>query len=169
MKLQATDFFTREAGNNGIEMKLRSPSTGEMTDEYLLIGSIHCDAFRAADAMTKRSAVELAQIEDEVKRGEAIEKAVLMTICSLVLDWSFAAPCTPEAVFKLLTEAPQLQDQINQLAGRVALFTKPKSSGSTTGLKPSATSTQELQKTPKLQKEHTTNKSKAQQVKHRAD
>ncbi|MGI9277482.1 MAG: hypothetical protein ACR2PT_21870 [Endozoicomonas sp.] len=115
------NFFTRQKANEGIKLPLVTPD-GETTEHFIMIRGIDSDAFREAETEARRSALQVAAIEDEVARNEAItaEKLTLMT--SLVLDWSFDQTCSPDYIRNFLREAPQIADQIDQLAAKRSLF-----------------------------------------------
>ncbi|SHO57828.1 phage tail assembly chaperone [Vibrio quintilis] len=114
-------FFTRQKANEGVRLPLTLPD-GTKTEHFLLIRGIDSDAFREAEAEAKRQAMQLSMIEDEEEKQQAISDRKLSLVATLVLDWSFEQECSPENVTSFLREAPQIADQVDQLAARRALF-----------------------------------------------
>jgi preprotein translocase subunit SecB len=59
-----------------------------------------------------------------------LREAEIEMLAVLVKDWSFANPCTPENVKKLLRNAPHVYQLVDETAGKRELFwTPPKESG----------------------------------------
>lgn len=122
-------FFTRASANAGILLPLYRPD-GTKSEHWLRILGVDSDAFRVADSTHRRDALRIVQIQDKVERAQAIEDSKRRLIASLVVDWSFEAPCTADEVEKFLREAPQIMDAIDTAAGRRALFLGAGSSSS---------------------------------------
>lgn len=114
-------FFTRERANRGIALPLYLP-TGERADHWIHVRGIDSDEFRAAEAEHKREALRIAMIEDPKERTLAIADARASLLAALVIDWSFAEPCTLENLKRFFREAPQLADSIDRAASRRDLF-----------------------------------------------
>ena len=114
-------FFTRKKANEGRKVPLFLPD-GSKSDDWLMIRGIDSDAFREADDEACRKAFELAAIEDELDRKEAFKSQKNNLVASLVIGWSFDVECTKENVIEFLTEAPQIADQVSQVARKRALF-----------------------------------------------
>lgn len=133
-------FFTRAAANEGIEVPLFLP-TGEKSEHTLRIRGVDSDAFRQADAESRRKLMDIVQIEDLIQRQAELDRAQAALIASLVIDWSFDEPCTPEAVIEFFIQAPHIKDAVDQLAAKRKLFFGQRSSNSSTTQKPSSGST----------------------------
>ncbi|CAM3536768.1 hypothetical protein VA7868_03923 [Vibrio aerogenes CECT 7868] len=118
---EMNEFFTRQKANEGVRLPLTLPD-GTKTEHFLVIRGIDSDAFREAETEAKRQAMELSMIGDEEEKQQAIKDKKLSLVASLVLDWSFEQACSPENVKAFLLEAPQIADQVDQLAARRALF-----------------------------------------------
>jgi len=114
-------FYTREKANKGIALPLYLP-TGERADHWIHVRGIDSDEFRAAEAERKREALRIAMIEDPKERTLAIADARASLLAALVIDWSFAEPCTLENMKRFFREAPQLADSIDRAASRRDLF-----------------------------------------------
>ena len=127
------EFYTREKANEGVKMPLYRPD-GTKTDKWLLIRGSDSDEARSAYNAGMRKAREIAAIKDDAERMDASikgeETARLDYLTALVAGWSEEEPCEPEAVRKLLSEAPQIADAINLFAGNRALFFAKGSSSS---------------------------------------
>jgi hypothetical protein len=104
------------------------------------VRGVDSDHFRRAEAKAKRKAVELAQIEDEQKRAEAVRETELECIAALVAGWSFEQEANLINVVNFLREAPQIADMVNRFAARRAEFFSKKSASSATGQKSKSSS-----------------------------
>jgi len=133
-------FFTRERANEGVEVPLYTPD-GTKSQHWIRIRGVDSDAFREAEANSKRDAFRVASIEDTVERAKAIQDAKLNLIASLVISWSFEKECTPKNVKEFFRQAPQIADAVDQVASKRALFFAKRSSSSVSTPKPSSGST----------------------------
>lgn len=133
-------FFTRERANEGVEVPLYTPD-GTKSQHWVRIRGVDSDAFREAEANSKREAFRVASIEDTVERAKAIQDAKLNLIAALVISWSFEKECTLENVKEFFRQAPQIADAVDQVASKRALFFAKRSSSSVSTPKPSSGST----------------------------
>lgn len=133
-------FFTRETANEGVTVPLYLPD-GSKSEHWLCIRGVDSDAFRLAEADSRRDAFRVAEIEAPDARNQAIADAKLRLVAALVKSWSFGTPCTLDAVIDFFRQAPQIADAVDQLASKRALFFAGRSSGSPTTPKPSSAST----------------------------
>lgn len=133
-------FFTRERANEGVEVPLYTPD-GTKSQHWIRIRGVDSDAFREAEANSKREAFRVASIEDTVERAKAIQDAKLNLIAALVISWSFEKECTPENVKEFFRQAPQIADAVDQVASKRALFFAKRSSNSQSSLSQSSDST----------------------------
>ena len=67
-------FFTRERANEGVEVPLYTPD-GTKSQHWIRIRGVDSDAFREAEANSKRDAFRVASIEDTVERAKAIARS----------------------------------------------------------------------------------------------
>lgn len=121
-----TDFYTRDAGNQGTKVPLKLP-TGEKTEQFLIVRSIDSDAFREASADARREVIRAAQIDDLEERRKLARESTLNMQVSLVKDWSFDEECTPENVRKFLIGAPHIADTLDELCAKREMFVEKKS------------------------------------------
>ena len=128
------EFYTRQKANEGVKLPLYHPD-GSVSDHWFIVRGVDSDEFRRAEAKAKRSAVELAQIEDEQERAEQVRETELKCIAALVAGWSFDQDATTDNVVNFLREAPQIADAVNRFAARRAEFFVKKSDSSATGQK----------------------------------
>lgn len=143
-KFGMSDFFTREAANEGIEIPLRLP-TGVKTDHWIRIRGVDSDEFRLAETKAVRRNLSIAAMTDENERNKADAENRLELVSALVIAWSFPEECNAENVTNFLRNAPQIADQINTVAASRSRFFEQKSnnlqhtpkanSGSTKGRK----------------------------------
>ena len=127
------DFFTREKSNEGILVPLNLPD-GTPTEHWIKIRGIDSDAFRKAEAESKRKMMEFARDLAEKKltpeqekeaRQAFVDQSRLELIAALAFEWSFPVELNKEMVIKFLTEAPNQADILDRLAyDRVAFFKK---------------------------------------------
>ena len=127
------DFFTREKANEGILVPLNLPD-GTPTEHWIKIRGIDSDAFRKAEAESKRKMMEFARdladkkltSEQEREARQAfVDQSRLELIASLAFEWSFPVELNKEMITKFLTEAPNQADILDRLAyDRVAFFKK---------------------------------------------
>jgi hypothetical protein len=115
------EFFTRDIANEGKRVDLVHPD-GSASIHWIQIRGMDSDAFRTAETKAKRTAVEVAQIDDDDKRAAAIAETELRVIAALIAGWSFEKKCTQSAVVRFLEEAPQIADMVNRYAARRAFF-----------------------------------------------
>lgn len=120
-------FFTRQKANEGLQLPLYLPN-GTKSEHWVRILGVDSDAFREAEAESKRDAFRVAALEDPRERAEAIQSGKRRLLAVLVVAWSFDKPCTRENVEAFFREAPQIMDAIDTAAGRRALFFGPRSS-----------------------------------------
>ena len=114
-------FHTRTRANEGIKLPLSLPD-GTETEHFLTIRGVDSDVFREAEAEAKRNAMQVAVLEGDDQRKEAIADEKLNLVAVLVMGWSFDQECTLENIKAFLREAPQIADQIDQIAARRTLF-----------------------------------------------
>lgn len=126
------EFYTRQRANEGNKLPLYYPD-GTESEHYFIVRGIDSDHFRRAEFLSKRRAIEFAQIEDPVQRADAIRDEEYKCIAALVVSWSFEKECTEENVIAFLKEAPQIADSINKYSARRSLFFAKKSESSTNG------------------------------------
>lgn len=116
-----TAFFTRGVANEGLQLPLYLPN-GEKSEHWVRVLGVDSDAFRLAEAESKRDAFRLASIESNEERAAEIAKSKRRLIASLVTAWSFEQPCTTDNVEAFFLEAPQIMDAIDLAASKRALF-----------------------------------------------
>lgn len=122
-------FFTRSRANEGLELPLYLPN-GQKSEHWVRVLGVDSDAFRNAEAESRRDAFRIAQIEDLADRAKAIADSKRHLVASLVVAWSFDRPCNVEEVEAFFSEAPQIMDAIDRAASKRALFFAAGSSSS---------------------------------------
>ena len=115
------EFYTRQVANEGVKLPLYLPD-GKASEHWITVRGIDSDHFRTAESVAKRKAVEIAQLQTDQERAEAVREAELLCISALVAGWSFEEPCDEDNVVNLLREAPQIADMINRFSARRAEF-----------------------------------------------
>lgn len=122
-------FFTRKVANEGIKVPLSLPNGAE-TAHFFVVRGVDSDAFRDADAASRRVAVLAAGLEDEAERKALLDDSRLDLVIALIADWSFDQECNYENKRRLLIEAPQLRDAVDRIAAKRSLFFGKKSKNS---------------------------------------
>lgn len=116
------DFMTRSKANEGHKLPLYT-ADGRLSAHWIRVRGVDSDAFIRARARQSRKIGEIASLPEE-KQEEAIRESTLEMLASLVAEWSFDMPCTPEAIRNFLREAPQIAVEIDKFASRRATFFK---------------------------------------------
>lgn len=148
-------FYTKDLAEEGVMLPLDLPD-GTPTEHWIRVRSVDSDAFRIAEAHSKRAALRIAANKELDDNGRilAARDTEFELIAALVVSWSFDMECTTSTVAKFLKQAPQIADEINKFACRRSLFYKGKSKSSTDGSEGSSSSN-EGQKDPKSPSEST--------------
>lgn len=126
-KIEMGSFGIKEQSEAGIKLPLSLPS-GEKTEHFLLVRGADSASFRKAQARAHRGALELLKLQKAKKPIDAGDLAMRQAkvqrdlISNLVAGWSFDPECTPENVSDFLEDAPQIEEQVNEVAADRALF-----------------------------------------------
>jgi len=90
---------------------------GTPTGESLTIYGMDSDAFRQAKAESEARLAALIQARASgvFAKADPLEERLTL-VASLVKEWSFPEPCTPENVKEFLRKAPQLVNLIDTFA-----------------------------------------------------
>lgn len=113
------EFHTRERANEGLRLPLYRPD-GTKSRHWLQVRGTDSDAFRLAETRAKRRVPDIAANPET--RDEAMRELELGCIAALIADWSFDEKLTDDAAIKFLREAPQIADQVNEVAAQRARF-----------------------------------------------
>ena len=119
------DFYTRDKANEGQRLPLRTPD-GQPTDHWLQVRHVWSDAFQSAEEASMREIQErivaLGDKAADADIAKAKREGTNRLLASLVSEWSFDEPCTPDAVAAFLDKAPQIAEQINRFAADAKRF-----------------------------------------------
>ena len=91
---------------------------------------VDSDAFRAAEAESKRDAFRIAALDSTAEKADAIAESKRSLIASLVVAWSFEQECNRANVVAFFKEAPHIMDAIDVASSKRALFFAARSSDS---------------------------------------
>ena len=126
--LDVSAFDVKTSSEEGIKVELSLPD-GKQTANYLIVRGADSPTFRKAQARTNRKLLDLQkkakQLEpaDFEMRRAAISRELVAT---LVTGWNFPTEFSYDAVCDLFEKAPQLMEQVDQVAGqRHHFFSKP--------------------------------------------
>lgn len=126
-KVGMAAFNVVKKSNKGVKLELTLPD-GTPTEEYLVVGGQDSTKFRGQQAKANRERVKAVRQykDDPVKMAEFDARLECRLVASLVVGWSFEEECNETNVMKFLSDAPQIQMQIDQFAGdRANFFEKP--------------------------------------------
>lgn len=148
-------FFTRDISNKGIELPLPLPN-GMPSGDHLVILGKWSDTFRTEEAEMKREAVQAASKyqDDKIKRAKAMYEIEVKFLSSLVIGWSFDVEFSQKNVQKLLFNAPQIMELVDQAVVNNSLFFGKPSIGYSNTQEPTSNST-ESQKAQSDQQDNT--------------
>lgn len=103
-------YFTREASQKPVRLKLKDLA-GKETGDWIDVINRNSTAVRRASREAQRV------MRDNIKNGmcpdEAFELASQLIQAAAIDDWSFEPECSGENRLRLVTEAPQIGDEIN--------------------------------------------------------
>lgn len=130
--MSAMDAFKiRGRANEGRQLPLPALD-GSDSGHWLRVRSQWSDAFRAARDEALQQAAQWTLLSDDERRA-AMEESVLAVRSTLVADWSFEEPCTPDNVRGFLKDAPQIAELVDKAGADDAAFFAGAFSSSPTG------------------------------------
>ena len=115
-------YRTREKANATKRIPLYDPATGATTEDWLEIRSSMSDAFKQGKNAALQEASDFSMEQAGEDRDEALARVQARMHASLVADWSFDEPCTPEAVTEFLMDSPHVTALVVGIADRGSLF-----------------------------------------------
>lgn len=124
------DFFTRDRANEGIELPLFLPGSSEKSGHWLRVRGVDSDEFRTAQVLSQRNLREAFDNGKVPTEKFHIDQKRLL-VAALVAGWSFPKEFNQENLIEFLTNAPQIEEAVNQIATRRNLFFKTGSTAST--------------------------------------
>ncbi|MCG8041323.1 MAG: hypothetical protein JAY72_07965 [Candidatus Thiodiazotropha endolucinida] len=118
------DYYTVTSDKNTTKCYLVDPLTKSQTEDYLLIRSMYSKGFLAE----KRKMLEdFASSRFQKRKTESVEEMRIKAAALLVVGWSFSQDFSHHAMQEALENAPQLVDQIEQVAESMEnFFSQPK-------------------------------------------
>ncbi len=81
-------FYTRQKANDGVKLPLFNLD-GTRSEHWILCRGVDSDEYRKAESAAKRKAIDIASIDDDDERAQAVRDTELEAISALVADWSF--------------------------------------------------------------------------------
>jgi hypothetical protein len=133
----ASAFHTRSVAREGRKLHLYTPD-GTRTAHYIIVRGVDSDEFIFARNKANRRAGEIAAIEDDKQRAEALGEETRRMRWAFVAGWSFDdpeitpkdspnwLPCTEANVMNFFREAPQIAEMVDRFASqRANFFGKP--------------------------------------------
>lgn len=119
--MRKEDFYTKPNADKGVKMQLML-ADGSQSEHWLRVRGTDSDAFRKAKFEGARTMRDLPTSVSDWDRAAARDEVVMNSLVSLVADWSFEEPCTPEAVREFLTNAPHIADAVDSAAADRSRF-----------------------------------------------
>lgn len=112
--MKKEDFYTLPKACEGVEFPLELD--GKPSGHWLRIRGTDSEQFRRARFDGSRKLRDIPAETGDWDRGVITDGIILDSLTSLVSDWSFDEPCTPEAVREFLKNAPQIAESIDRAA-----------------------------------------------------
>ena len=125
--MEIGELTTRKAHEEGAEIAIRLPETGETSDFVIKVQGIDSKAWRTAQKAAQRAIVK------KVADGVAItdfDEFELNTLVACTIGWTGLAKdgkeykFTPKRCRELYENAPHVRDQVDTFIGRRVNFTK---------------------------------------------
>lgn len=121
-------FDVKTTSEEGIKVEIALPD-GTETGNFLIVRGADSPTFRKAQARTNRKLLDLQKKSKSLDPGDMIirqEKLTSELVASLVADWNFEEECNIKNVSGFFEKAPQVMEQVDQVAGqRHHFFVKP--------------------------------------------
>lgn len=124
--MKATDFYTAPAHEEGAEVQLTSPITGEKTDCYITVAGVDSKRFRTAQRKQKRAVLKAMQDGDDL---ESMPEYGLLASCVISwrgfndddgAEWKFSK----KNVTALFENSPLVAEQVDRFISDRANFIK---------------------------------------------
>ena len=125
--MELNKLATRALHEQGVEVRIKCPSTGEETDFYIKIIGPDSKEWRKYDKAELRGLIE--RQGKEFTAEELLEREIAK-IESITIGWrgltddGKEVPFTKKACRKLYEDAPHVMDQVDVFAGKKVNFTK---------------------------------------------
>lgn len=116
-------FGTHKLGEQGVEMPINHPATGQPTGQFLTILSADCAAFRRTRLKHSRliATTDWTKEKPEAKDA-AVEEGRISMIAALISGWTLETPFSPAGAEDLVRECPAIADQIDTFSSNRANF-----------------------------------------------
>ena len=108
-------YFTRTKANEGKKVFLKDPSTGERTEDWVIIRHYWSDTVKAAIHEYNQLGAAKESIQDEAQKTEFEHERILKMQTAFIAGWSFEDELTPENVRTFLYECPQVEELVTEL------------------------------------------------------
>jgi hypothetical protein len=120
-------LFTRARANDGVRVEVKGDND-KPTGDWVLVRGVDSDVVQAALLGFSRSVAEDAGDGSDAVKKDAKERQPFSdpkVVSSMVANWSFAEPCTPDVLGEALVEAPYLRPLIVNASLKRASFLPP--------------------------------------------
>ena len=150
-------FATAKLAEEGVKIPLRDVE-GKQTEHWIKIRGTDSTHFKKAQSAFRRKVLTLTELQEQKETAQNTEKIEVETkklLSSLVVDWSFknddGTPyaCSKSNIIKVLTDAPILAQEIDEVSARRKNFIN-RSLEKSEGLQQSNSSSKRDQKKAKL-------------------
>ena len=127
--MEFNDLLTKEAHEEGAEVQINDPITGEPTDLYIKVLGVDSMAFQKSQRLLKNKAVEAYSKDQKIDEGQEIESEI-DELVALTIGWrgleskGKEKKFTPEACKTLYTNGPGVRNQVDRFISNRANFTK---------------------------------------------
>lgn len=129
--MDISELYTADAHNDGAEMRVKSPLSGELTECYITVSGLDSKAFRSAEMKGKRKV--LAAYRDAVAEDnhENLEREVIAeTLADATIGWrGFTSngkelKFSRKSIYELYLNSPNISDQVDTFIANRKNFIK---------------------------------------------
>tara|TARA_R110000744_G_scaffold143559_1_gene255491 strand:- start:1229 stop:1669 length:441 start_codon:yes stop_codon:yes gene_type:complete len=123
-------LFTRDLANDGVKVELSFPD-GKDSGFWILVAGIDSDVYRKGKTKLMRFAISLSGKNDE-ESEDLYQLEIIKRTAACIIDWNLIDddgsewPINDSNRFKLLRQAPQIADKIDDVITSRSLYVKKK-------------------------------------------
>lgn len=123
-------LFTRDLANDGVKVDLFFPN-GKSSGFWILVAGIDSDVYRKGKTKLMRFAISLSGKNDE-ESEDLYQLEIIRRTAACIIDWNLVDddgaewPLNDSNRFKLLRQAPQIADKIDDVITSRSLYIKKK-------------------------------------------
>lgn len=127
--MEFNDLLTQEAHEEGAEVEIINPETGEQTGFFITVMGADSLEFQKAQKKLRNQAIRAYADKKEIDEADEI-KAEIEHLANITMDWrgietnGEPKPFTKEGCIELYTKSPGVRNQVDRFVSDRANFTK---------------------------------------------